>query len=173
VLVISDTIDTSYAFAEGASAMITKPIGEREFWIAVQDLLVTRGLRILVADANTDFRILIKRSLEQQGFEVDDVDRGKAVMGRLDHDHYDLVLIDLGFPDVSGIELLKSIRKRPQMNSTPVYLMVEGGIEMPSTEEVQSSGRDVFIGKERGIEGIVELVARELQGEEVEPYSAS
>ena len=94
-------------------------------------------------------------------------------MGRLDHDHYDLVLIDLGFPDVSGIDLLKSIRKRPQMNSTPVYLMVEGGIEIPSTEEVQSSGRDVFIGKERGIDGIVELVARELQGEEVEPYSAS
>ena len=57
VLVISDTIDTAYAFAEGASAMITKPIGEREFWIAVQDLLVNRGLRILVADANTDFRI--------------------------------------------------------------------------------------------------------------------
>src|SRR6185437_2966070 len=120
---------------------ISKPIGEREFWIAVQDLLVSRGMRVLVADANTDFRILIKRSLEQQGFEVDDVDRGKAVMGRLDHAEYDLILIDVEFPDVSGVELLRAIRKRPLLNSTPVFLMCQDPGQMQSTDELQSIGR--------------------------------
>jgi CheY-like chemotaxis protein len=171
--VISNSIDTAFAFAEGASAVITKPIIEREFWIAIQDLLQNRGRRVLVADANTDFRILIKRSLEQRGFEVDDVDRGKLVMGRLDHDHYDLILIDLAFPDVSGIELLKAIRKRAQFNTVPVYLMLEGEQDAPSMEDIQSLGKDVFVGKERGLEGIVDLVTEELQGEKIESNSVS
>jgi signal transduction histidine kinase/DNA-binding response OmpR family regulator len=163
VLVVSESVDTAVAFAEGASALITKPIGDREFWIAIQDLLSNRGRRVLVADANTDFRILIKRSLEQRGFKVDDVDRGKLVMGRLDHEHYDLLLIDLGFPDVSGMELLKAVRKRAQFNQIPFFLMF-GGTEPIKPDDLQSVGDDRFIGKDRGIEGIVDLVMDELMG---------
>jgi CheY-like chemotaxis protein len=80
-------------------------------------------------------------------------------MGRLEHDHYDLIIIDMKFPDVSGIEILRAIRKRGQLNDVPVFLMYDG--EQPAPDEIQSAGKDLFIGKERGIDGIVDLISEE------------
>lgn len=160
ILVVSSSIDTAVAFAEGASALLTKPVGERELLIAVKDLILTRGLRILVADRNTDLRILIKRSLEQRGFKVDDVDRGNLVLARLEQEEYDLTLLDLNFPDVSGVELLKVIRRDARFKLLPVFVMLDEGKNPPSPEALESWGADQFVGKYRGIAGIVEAVCQ-------------
>ena len=111
ILVVSGTVDTAEVFAEGASALLTKPIDEREFLIAVKEMITAKGWRVLVAERNTDLRILIKRALEQRGFLVDDVDRGSQVMSRIEQEDYDLALLDLDFTDVSARELLKVIRR--------------------------------------------------------------
>jgi len=165
ILVIGESVDSAVAFAEGASALLTKPIGERELWIAMQELLQSERFHVLVADANTDFRILLKRELEQQGFEVEDVDRGKLVLSRLEHERYDLLLMDLEFPDVSGVEILRALRKRSQFNRLPIFVMYDGAQKPPAQDEIDSDGLDIFLGKENGIEGITDRISRELLGE--------
>src|SRR5262249_7970170 len=120
VLVVAGSIDTAVAFAEGASAMITKPIDDREFLIAIRELLQAKPRRVLLADRHPDLRLLLKRELEQQGVHVDDVERGNLVMGRLEAEDYDLALLDIELPDVSGVELLRVIRKRERLEGLPV-----------------------------------------------------
>lgn len=163
ILVVSATVDAAGAFAEGASALLTKPIGEREFLIAVKDLTSTKGLRVLVADHNTDLRILLKRGLEQRGYVVDDVDRGAHVLSRLEQEAYDLTLIDLAFPDVPGLELLKVIRKKPRFKDLPVFVMLDGDKNLPSQEDLASWGANQFVGKYRGIGGIIDAVCQYLE----------
>lgn len=162
VLMIGATVDAAAAFAQGATGLLTKPIDEREFVIAVKDLFAAKGWRILVADRNTDLRILIKRSLEQRGFIVDDVDRGGLVLGRLENEEYDLALIDMNFSDVSGVELLKAIRNHPRFLTLPVFVMLDEDKNPPSREKLISWGADQFVGKYRGIGGIVDAVCQYL-----------
>jgi signal transduction histidine kinase/CheY-like chemotaxis protein len=164
IVVVGERVDPLVAFAEGASAMLSQPIGEREFSIAFNDLAVKKGMRILVADYDRDSRILIKRELEGRGYLVDDVDRGNQVMGRMQSEDYDLLLMDLNFPDMPGVEVIKIIRRNPRFAHTPVFIMLEGDNYFPSREELASWGADQFLGKYRGIGGIVEAVCSQLEG---------
>lgn len=163
ILVVSGTVDTAEVFAEGASALLTKPIDEREFLIAVKDLISAKGWRVLVAERNTDMRILLKRALEQRGFLVDDVDRGSQVMNRLEQEDYDLALLDLDFTDVPARELLKVIRRGRSKESLPVLLMFNEDKTALAADEMASWGVNASVGKVRGIGGIVDSVCQYLE----------
>jgi DNA-binding response OmpR family regulator len=163
ILVVSGTVDAAEVFAEGASALLTKPIDEREFLIAVKDLIAAKGWRVLLGERNSDLRILLKRGLEQRGLLVDDVERGSQVMGRLEQEDYDLVLLDLSFTDVSGRELLKVIRRARSMDALPVVLMLNEEKNLPTDQELRGWGANASIGKVRGIGGIVDSVCQYLE----------
>jgi signal transduction histidine kinase/DNA-binding response OmpR family regulator len=163
ILVVSGTVDTAEVFAEGASALLTKPIDEREFLMAVKEMITAKGWRVLVAERNTDLRILLKRALEQRGFLVDDVDRGSQVMSRIEQEDYDLALLDLDFTDVSARELLKVIRRGRSKDTLPVLVMVSENKSVPSNSELEAWGVNASVGKVRGIGGIVDSVTQYLE----------
>jgi signal transduction histidine kinase/DNA-binding response OmpR family regulator len=164
ILVVSSVIDTGVAFAEGASAILTKPIRQSEFLLAIRDLITLTGWRVLLADHNTDLRILLKRGLEQQGIHVDDVEQGNLVLGRLEQEYYDLIVVELSLPDVSGLELLKVIRKNKRFDSMSVFLMAEGNEEISQEMNLLQDSRTKWIGKHEGIDGIVSSVHSYLEG---------
>jgi signal transduction histidine kinase/DNA-binding response OmpR family regulator len=163
ILVVSGSVDTAEVFAEGASALLTKPIDEREFLIAVKEMISAKGWRVLVADRNTDLRILLKRALEQRGFLVDDVDRGSQVMSRIEQEDYDLALLDQDFTDVSAREVVKVIRRGWDPESLPVLLMVNEGAGAQVSDELSAWGVNASVGKTRGIGGIVDSVCQYLE----------
>jgi signal transduction histidine kinase/CheY-like chemotaxis protein len=163
ILVVSGVVDAAEVFAEGASALLTKPIDEREFLIAVKDLIAAKGWRVLVGERNTDLRILLKRALEQKGFLVDDVERGSQVMARLEQEDYDLALLDLSFTDVSARELLKVIRRDRSLDVLPVLLMMNEEKNQPTGEELRAWGATASVGKVRGIGGIVDSVCQYME----------
>jgi CheY-like chemotaxis protein len=143
--------------------LITKPIDEREFLIAVKEMVAAKGWRVLVAERNTDVRILLKRALERRGFLVDDVDRGSQVIGRIEQEEYDMALLDLDFTDVSARELLKVIRRGRSKQILPVLLMLNEKKDAPSAAELESWGVNATVGKVRGIGGIVDTVCQYLE----------
>jgi signal transduction histidine kinase/DNA-binding response OmpR family regulator len=167
VLVVSSMVDAVEAFAEGASALLTKPVGDRELIIAIRELLAAKNWRILVADRNTDLRILLKRALEQRGFIVDDVDRGSQVLGRLEQENYDLALVDLQFADVSASDLLRGIRKVTEYHHLPILVMLSEDKQAPSAEELMAWGATSSVGKHRGIGGIVDTVCQYLEDQKL------
>jgi signal transduction histidine kinase/CheY-like chemotaxis protein len=163
VLLMSADVDTGVAFAEGASAILTKPISEHEFTVAIQDFLTVRGWHILIVDHNSGLRILLKHELEQKGIHADDMDHGNLVLGRLQQEYYDLVLIDMDLPDVSGIELIKAIRKNDRFEELPIFLMAEDVHRAPSADDLQKRRIQRLLGKQDGISGIVAAVSSYLE----------
>ena len=68
--------------------------------------------RILVIDDEEIVRISCERTLVPEGYEIDTAASGKEGLERLEKGEYDLVLVDLKMPGMSGIEFLVNIKSR-------------------------------------------------------------
>jgi CheY-like chemotaxis protein len=68
------------------------------------------GKRILVVDDNAINLDIAMETLAGAGAEVDSASSGRAALARLDRTNYDLVLLDLGMPDVDGWQVGRSLR---------------------------------------------------------------
>ncbi|MES1982204.1 MAG: response regulator transcription factor [Pseudomonadota bacterium] len=78
-------------------------------------------MRILLVEDEEKVAQFISRGLRAEGFSVDLANDGKSGMGLVTSYHYDLVILDLMLPHVSGMEILERIRKLRQR--TPVLVL--------------------------------------------------
>ncbi|MCC2970784.1 ATP-binding protein [Massilia sp. IC2-476] len=69
-----------------------------------------RSLRILVADDNIDAAKTIKALLQASGHEVDAVHDGRRALELALAAHYDLAILDIGMPGLSGYEVAAALR---------------------------------------------------------------
>ena len=75
------------------------------------------------------------------------------------HPMPDIVLLDLGLPDMTGIALLKQIKANGQLTNIPVVIVT--GSEHPSAEaEAEASGASAFFRKALKFEDLMEVVRR-------------
>ena len=70
----------------------------------------TEEVRILVIDDEPAIRSVLRLNLESNGFKVKEADSGKAGLEKTASYHPHLVILDLGLPDMNGLDVLKSLR---------------------------------------------------------------
>jgi signal transduction histidine kinase/CheY-like chemotaxis protein len=143
----------SAALAEGAAGWLPSQVEPSRLGRAVRELLKRRSWRLLLADNNTDLRLLLKRSLERGGFRVDDVDRGGDVLTRLEQEHYDLALLDMNLVDMPAHELARIIHGLERFRELPVFLM-----SLEESELQPGDARLRFVSKQAGIGSVVEQI---------------
>lgn len=80
------------------------------------------GGAILVVDDNAMNRDMLSRRLQRRGFHVDIAEDGVAALRALDDDAYDLVLLDIMMPGISGIDVLARIRETRDGTELPVIM---------------------------------------------------
>jgi two-component system, OmpR family, response regulator ChvI len=68
-------------------------------------------IRILVVDDEADIRTILTRGLEAEGFSVESSGSPRAVLKTFKPGTYDLLLLDIRMPEMSGFELFREIRK--------------------------------------------------------------
>jgi two-component system OmpR family response regulator len=78
-------------------------------------------MRILVAEDDTLLADGLLRSLRQSGYAVDWVKSGTEADNALDANEFDLLILDIGLPRKSGLEVLKRLRARD--SHTPVLIL--------------------------------------------------
>lgn len=69
-------------------------------------------MRLLLVEDDTLLGDGIRAGLTQEGYTVDWLRDGEAADGALKSEHFDLMVLDLGLPRRSGLEVLKSLRGR-------------------------------------------------------------
>lgn len=82
--------------------------------------------RILLVEDNPVNQKVQKQLLEGEGYWVDVVDSGEAAL-EMFSDDYDLVILDIGLPGISGIEVLKSLRARENGKDIPIIALTAHG----------------------------------------------
>ena len=68
--------------------------------------------RVLVIEDDGDLRRLLRRGLEEEGFEVVQASLGKDAVALAEHDPPDLLVVDIGLPDADGRDVAQAIRSR-------------------------------------------------------------
>lgn len=109
---------------------------------------------ILVIEDNKEQSDIIKTILEQERYVVDVAADGREAMHRLEVRDYDLILLDLDLPVVSGQEILD--RAREMKIATPILILTAHD-EMQMIVELLDRGADDYIVKPFSI---AELMAR-------------
>jgi two-component system KDP operon response regulator KdpE len=111
------------------------------------------SLKILVVDDEPPIRKLLRMGLTSQGYEVLDAPNGRTALDLLVKKP-DLVILDLGLPDIDGLELLRRIRHR-QAN-LPIVVLSSRGDEAGKVAALDL-GADDYVTKPFGMD---ELFAR-------------
>ena len=111
------------------------------------------ALKVLVIDDEAPIRKLLRMGLGTQGYQTIDAPNGKAAL-ELIADRPDIVILDLGLPDVEGLELLRQIRARRE--DLPIVVLSSRGDEEGKVEALDL-GADDYVTKPFGME---ELLAR-------------
>jgi DNA-binding NtrC family response regulator len=88
--------------------------------------------RVLVVDDDDEMRALLRRTLEFDGYEVTERDRGTHVLEALRGAPFDLIILDKEMPGLTGLDLLPILRREfPQV---PVVLVTAfGGRQIASS----------------------------------------
>ncbi len=85
---------------------------------------------ILVVDDESDFLDTLGFALRREGFEVETAATGAAALEVLGRPGVDLVILDVMLPDMSGIEICRELRRRPETRRVPVILLTARGDEI-------------------------------------------
>jgi two-component system KDP operon response regulator KdpE len=113
----------------------------------------TGSLKILVIDDEPPIRKLLRMGLTSQGYEVLDAPNGRTALDLLARKP-DLVILDLGLPDVDGLELLRTLRQRQE--DLPIVVLSSRGDEVGKVAALDL-GADDYVTKPFGMD---ELFAR-------------
>lgn len=77
-------------------------------------------LRILVVDDEKGIRRFLNASLSAYGYNIFESVTGRDALERSVSSHPDVIILDLGLPDIDGIEVIRKIRKRAK---TPIIVL--------------------------------------------------
>jgi two-component system, OmpR family, KDP operon response regulator KdpE len=110
-------------------------------------------LKVLVVDDEPPIRKLLRMGLGSQGYEILEAPNGKTALEQLAQNP-DLVILDLGLPDMQGLELLRMIRGRNE--AVPIVVLSSRGDEVGKVQALDL-GADDYITKPFGMD---ELLAR-------------
>lgn len=123
VLVCSGSDQRERALAHGADGFLRKPFDPDE----LEPLLPgprapVRGSVIVVED-DERVRSLVAAALEREHVQLHEAGDAAGARRLLAQQHPDAIVLDLGLPDLDGLDLLRSLRKEAGMETIPVIVL--------------------------------------------------
>lgn len=113
--------------------------------------------RILIADDDEVICELFAEVLEKDGYHVDWVRSGKDALARLEGDSYDLLIVDVRMPGMTGLDVTRRARK--QFPSVPIVVMTAFGSIETAIEAIREGAFD-FVSKPINLDELKRTVAR-------------
>ena len=111
---------------------------------------------ILIVEDEADLVELLRYNLERSGFDVASTSNGEEALLIVDERQIDLVLLDWMLPQMTGIEVCRQLRRRPDTKTLPVIMLTARGEQSDRVRGLET-GADDYITKPFAPE---ELIAR-------------
>jgi two-component system KDP operon response regulator KdpE len=111
------------------------------------------GPAVLIVEDDEEARAALVRELAARGYRVDQARDGREALERWAARRPDVVLLDLGLPDVDGLEIVRRVRREA---TTPIVIL-SGRYEEREKVEALDRGADDYVTKPFGVD---ELNAR-------------
>lgn len=111
-------------------------------------------MRVLVIEDEASLQVQLRAGLESQGYRVDATGEGKDGLYLATEYPFDVAIVDLGLPGLSGIEIIRALRQQGKM--LPVLILTARGSWQDKVEGLEA-GADDYLAKPFHME---ELLAR-------------
>jgi two-component system, cell cycle response regulator CtrA len=121
------------------------------------------GKTILIVEDDMLLCDLFSTVLKSSGYSVTTVRKGKDALEKIKKSDYNIALIDIGLPDMNGIELLKKIRTS---NGYIILIIITGKPDLDSSIESINYGANGYLVKPVDNKDLVATVERKLRQQE-------
>ncbi len=109
-------------------------------------MVTTSKLRVLIVEDHPDSRFVMVLAMEAWGYEVLEARDGKEALALITLDDFNLAIIDIAMPFVSGREVGRSIKSNPRIKHIPILAVTAlDGFE--NREMCLQAGFDDFLSK--------------------------
>jgi CheY-like chemotaxis protein len=127
-------------------AMRSGPPSVPPLSVRSQALAVPADTEVLVVDDDEDVRCIVKSVLCASGFRVESVSTAEEALDHLMRARVDLVVLDSSLPGMSGVELVRLLRRDPGLGALPV-LFLSSHCSSADVATAFDAGADDFVGK--------------------------
>lgn len=101
--------------------------------------------KIMVVEDEEPLGVLLRYNLEAEGYSVEIVTRGDEAELRLQESVPDLLILDWMLPGVSGIELCRRLRMRPETERLPIIMLTARGEESDRVRGLSTGADDYLV----------------------------
>jgi len=121
---------------------------------------MNKRVRILVVDDELGIREGCRRALTPHGFEVEVAENAPLGLRKLREDQFDVLLLDIMMPGMSGLEMLQQVR---QLAPDIIVIIITGYATVELSVQAIQEGAHDFIAKPFTAELLLQVVNRELE----------
>jgi len=102
--------------------------------------------RILYIEDNPENRMLMRRVLMAEGYEMEEAVDGQSGMEKAAESPPDLILMDINLPEIDGYEVTARLKQLPNMQGVPI-IAVTANVMKGDREKTLAAGCDGYIQK--------------------------
>ncbi|WP_378947842.1 phosphate regulon transcriptional regulator PhoB [Mesorhizobium sp. ANAO-SY3R2] len=101
--------------------------------------------KVMVVEDEEPLGVLLRYNLESEGYQVEVVTRGDEAEIRLQENVPDLLVLDWMVPAISGIELCRRLRMRPETERLPIIMLTARGEESDRVRGLSTGADDYLV----------------------------
>jgi hypothetical protein len=148
---VTMTDDRGMGHALGATEFLTKPI-DRSQLAKLLERHTQKGTnrRALVVDDQADNRDLLRRALEQQGWQVTEAENGQVALARMTEAPPSLILLDIMMPVMDGFGFVMELRKLERWREIPIVVVTNK--DLTDDDRRRLNGGIVGVIERRGLD---------------------
>ena len=120
----------------------------------------TDALRILVVDDNVDAASTLSALLQIEGHELREAYSGPRSIEVADEFRPDVILLDIGMPEMNGYQVARRLRAKKNCSPSPVLVAVTGWGQLDDKNRAYEAGFDFHLTKPLQLEELRKLLCR-------------
>lgn len=118
--------------------------------------------RILVVDDEENMRVLLKRVLGKEGYQVECADLGKTALRLAKDNLFDLAVVDVCMPEMDGLEVLKKLKS---INRQLPVVIISAYPSWGRKQAAERMGCAAYLSKPVDMKYLKQLIKKELAGQ--------
>jgi CheY-like chemotaxis protein len=145
VVMMTIVDDRSLGFALGATDYLVKPVDREQLLDAVRRACPEpAAARVLVVEDDPSTRELLVRTLEREGWGVQEAGNGRVALEHLAASPPDVVLLDLVMPEMNGFELLEVMRADDHLRDLPVVVVTSRDLSEEERQRLRGGAERIL-----------------------------
>jgi len=118
-----------------------------------------RGLKVLVADDQPANQIVLRRILEKAGHETLLVSSGDDVLSRVENERFDVVIVDLHMPGISGLDVILQARVMEAGRAQTPFIVLSADATAEARHACEAAGAASFLLKPVVVTKLLDAIA--------------